>query len=92
MLTTLVTFGALCVSGIGAAAMALTASPDGQVGPIQLIPGLLLAIATLTAVIGLVLQACTLQIRKTPPPRPVTIGAAIICLLPFGIHLILIAR
>lgn len=89
MLCTLVTFGALVFSAVAALAVPRLALRAGDVGAIDVIPGLLLAIATLTGTISIILMGITIRIRRTPPPRLIIAGSTVIGFVPFGVHLLL---
>lgn len=89
MLSTMVTFGALFFSGIALPIIPWLAARAGEEGAMGVIPYLLLAVATVTGTVSIVLMACTLRLRRTPPPRPIIIASAVICTFPLGVHLVL---
>ena len=55
----------------------------------RVIPYLLLAVATVTGTVSIVLMGCTIRFRRSPPPRPIIIASTMICCFPFGMHLLL---
>ena len=87
MLSTMVTFGALVFAGI-----ALLAAQAGEIGAMVVIPQLLLAVATVTGTVSIILMACAIRYRRTPPPRLIIVASTVICFFPFGVHLLLAAR
>jgi len=91
MLSTMVTLGALVFSGIGMLVVPLLADQAGEAGALGVIPPLLLFVATVTGIVSLILMACAIRFRRSPPPRPVIIVSTAICLLPFGAHVLLLA-
>ncbi len=89
MLCTMVTFGALVFAGIAALAVPRLASRAGDVGALGVIPGLLLAIATVIGSVAIILMGITIRIRRSPPPRLIIAGSIVICFVPFGVHVLL---
>ncbi len=89
MLSTMVTCGALGIAGLVVLAMRLSGADPAALGTMRVIPSLLLAIATVTGTVSLILMGCTLAYRKYPPPRPVVIFSTATCCLPFIVHLAL---
>lgn len=89
MLCTMVTLGALVFSGIAALTVPRLAFRAGDVGAMGVIPGLLLAIATVTGSVAIILMGITIRIRRSPPPRLILAGSTVICFFPFGVHLLL---
>jgi hypothetical protein len=89
MLCTIVTLGALVLGGIVWLAMPLVASQAGEFGTMGVIPPLLLFVATVTGTVSIILMFCAMRFRRIPPPRSIIIASAVICLLPFGVRLLL---
>lgn len=88
MLSTMVTLGAWLFAGIALLVVPRLAAQAGGMGAMGVIPQLLLAVATVTGTVSLILMACTLRYRRSPPPRPVIVVATAICLFPFVVHLL----
>lgn len=77
MLSTLVTLAAECLAGVGFLLLDPPADPD-DVRLATLLPALLLYISIITGIVCLLLSPITHRVRKVPPPRSVTVVAAII--------------
>ena len=92
MLSTLVTLGALVLSGLVLAALPWLADDPTELGPMRLLPGLMLIVATITATVAMILMAIALRFRRSRPPRLIIVVATVICMSPFGLYLLLAFR
>ena len=88
-LSTMVTLCALFSAGFALLTIPLLA---GDIGPLGIMPRLLLAVATVTGTVSFILMACTLRFRRSPPPRLIVIVSTAICFFPLGVHLLLAFR
>jgi len=89
MLSTMVTLGALVLAGIAWLTIPLLASQGGEIGTMEVIPGLLLFVATVTGTVSIILMVCAVRFRRTMPPRSIIVVSTVICFIPFGVLLLL---
>lgn len=91
MLSTTVTFGALFFAGVALLTLPYMVARAGEAGALSAIPHLLLAVATVTGTVSILLMGCAIRYRRTPPPPMIIVISAMICFCPFAIHLLLVA-
>jgi len=89
MLSTMVTLGALGLSGLVWLTIPLLADRPEGIGTIGVIPRLLLFVATVTGTVSIILMSCAIRFRRVPPPRAIIIASAAICLGPFVVQLLM---
>ena len=78
MLSTLVTLAALVVAGAGWLLILLIVDADEITRQTVLLPALLLYLALITGIVCLILSPLAHRVRRVPPPRSVTIVAAVV--------------
>ena len=84
MLSTLVTLAAECLAGIGFVLIAVFTGGEEVGGLTAMLVGLLSYIALITGIVCLLLAPITHKVRKVPPPRSVTVVAAVIGAAPLA--------
>jgi hypothetical protein len=89
MLSSMVTFGALVLSGIAWLTIPLLTAQAIEVGSIGIIPRLLLFVATVTGSVSIITMLCAVRLRKVAPPRAVIIASSVICIFPYGVYLLM---
>jgi hypothetical protein len=82
MLATMATLAAEVIALLTLAILALGDEPAKAPLVARLVPGIMLTIAVLTGLAGLALNVATGRLRKTSPPRIVTVAATLINLSP----------
>lgn len=90
MLTALATLAAEFFALLGWAAVAIAARSDKVPAEFVMLPVLLTFIALVTGLVCLLLIPVTLRVRKTPPPRSVTLFAAVVGITPSIIVLVML--
>jgi heme/copper-type cytochrome/quinol oxidase subunit 2 len=82
MLTTMSTLVALLVAGAVGLAILVWPTDQGREHPLSAISGLMLLVSAATGVVCIALTPFVYRVRRSPPPRTVTVAAVLIGLAP----------
>lgn len=89
MLATLATLAAQVIAALSLAYLAFQEKPAESPLFLRIAPGIMLSVAALTGVITLALMAATLQLRRSPTPRAIILGSALIAVCPWVVLAVL---
>jgi len=82
MLTLMSTTVALALALIASGVVLMIPVAEGRTHPLAFMPNLLIFVAGMTGLLCLVLTLVAHRVRATPPPRAITIAAALIGVAP----------